>query len=91
MEPYQLLEREFAEWNDLDPAGMVACSSGTAALHLALEAFRLPQGSKVIVPDYTMVAVPRAVTMAGLKPVFADCDERLNMDLKLLDKLLRGE
>ncbi len=80
MEPYQLLEREFAEWNGLDPAGMVACSSGTAALHLALEAFQLPWGSEVLVPDYTMIACPRAVTMAGLIPRFVDCGKDLLMD-----------
>ena len=28
--------------NGLDPAGMVCCASGTAALHLSLEAMRLP-------------------------------------------------
>lgn len=77
MEPYQVLEQEFARWNDLDPAGMVCCSSGTAALHLALEAMRLPPGSEILVPDYTMVACPRAVTLAGLVPVFVDCDKKL--------------
>lgn len=82
MEAYQRLEREWAEFNGLDPAGMVACASGTAALHLALEAFRLPPGSEVLVPDYAMVACPRAVVMAGLTPVFVDCDERLLIDLK---------
>jgi perosamine synthetase len=79
MEPYRRLEHEWATFNGLDPAGMVACSSGTAALHLALEAFRLPPGSEVLVPDYTMVACPRAVVLAGLTPVFVDCDERLLM------------
>jgi len=82
MEPYQQLEVEWAKFNDLDPAGMVACSSGTAALHLALEALHLPPRSEVIVPDYTMVACARAVTLAGLVPVFVDCDERLLMDPK---------
>lgn len=81
MEAYQVLERRWAEFNDLDPEGMVACSSGTAALHLALEAFRLPPGSEVIVPNFTMVACPRAVVMAGLTPVFVDCDESLNAGL----------
>lgn len=52
---------------------VVACSSGTAALHLALEALLLPQGSSVVVPDFTMVACPRAVVLAGLRPVFVDC------------------
>lgn len=80
MEAFQRLEIEWSRFNDLDPAGMVACSSGTAALHLALEAFQLPPGSEVLVPDFTMVACARAVTLAGLTPVFVDCDERLLMD-----------
>ena len=83
MQPFEMLEQEWARFNGLDPAGMVACSSGTAALHLALEAFQLPPGSEVIVPDYGMIACPRAVTLAGLTPVFVDCDERLLMDERL--------
>lgn len=83
MQPFEQLEHDWAVYNDLDPAGMVACSSGTAALHIALEAMRLSQGSEVIVPDLTMIAVPRAVTLAGLTPVFVDCDDTLNMDTKL--------
>jgi perosamine synthetase len=84
MEPYQRLELEWAAFNGLDPAGMVACSSGTAALHIALEAFQLPQGSEVIVPDFTMVACARAVTLAGLTPVFVDCGDDLLMDPELI-------
>ena len=82
MEAFQRLEREFAAFNGLDPAGMVACSSGTSALHLAFEAMRLPAGSEVLVPDYNMVACPRAVTLAGLVPAFVDCDERLLMSMR---------
>ncbi len=81
MEPYQHLEAELATWAGCKPEQMVACNSGTAALHLALEAFKLPPGSEVLVPDFTFIACARAVTMAGLKPVFVDCDERLLMDL----------
>lgn len=87
MQAFEKLEIEWATFNELDPKGMVACSSGTAALHLALEALQLPQGSQCIVPDYTMIACPRAVTMAGLVPVFVDCDERLLMDLELIPSL----
>lgn len=88
METYQKLEQDWASFNQLDPAGMVACSSGTAALHLALEAFQLPQGSEVIVPDFTMIAVPRAVVMAGLAPVFVDCCDDLNMDHQLAQQAI---
>lgn len=73
MQPFERLEHEWAAFNGLDPTGMVACSSGTAALHLALEALDLRNGWEVIVPDYSMVAVPRACILAGRIPVFADC------------------
>jgi perosamine synthetase len=84
VELYQKLEIEFAEWCCLPPEGMVACSSGSSALHLALEALQLPRGSQVIVPEFSMIACPRAVTMAGLVPVFVDCDDRLLMNTNLL-------
>lgn len=85
MEPFQELEVKFAEWNSLDPVGMVACSSGTAALHLALEAFQLPLGSEVIIPDLTMVACPRAVMLAEHYPQFVDCNNQLLMDDHILN------
>lgn len=70
---HEQLEIEWAKWNGLNPAGMVACSSGTAALHLACEVFRYKRGAKdslrIGIPDYTMIACPRAAVMAGLKPV----------------------
>lgn len=84
MQPYELLEQKWAEFNQLDPAGMVVCSSGTSALHLGLEALQLPQGSEVITSDFNMIAVPRAVSMAGLTPVFVDCDDKLLMDFNLV-------
>lgn len=80
MEPYQQLEVNIGKWMGYPPENVVVCSSGTAALHLALEAMALPPGSEVIVPDFTMVACARAVTLAGLTPVFVDCDDRLLMD-----------
>ena len=88
MQAYERLELAWSGFNGLDPDGMVACSSGTAALHLALEAMKLPPGSEVITSDFNMIAVPRAIAMAGLTPVFVDCDERLLMDCDLLDKFI---
>lgn len=90
IQPYETLEHEWAEWNGLDPAGMVACSSGTAALHLALEALRLPSGSGIVVPDFTMIACARAVTLAGHTPYFVDCDQQLLLGVnELRDTLQR--
>lgn len=88
MEAYQQLEVEFRPWTG-ELSNVVACSSGTSALHLALEAMRLPLGSQVIVPNYTMVAVARAVTLAGHSPVFVDVDyDRLLIDPSQVRKAL---
>lgn len=89
METYQRLEREFSDWAGLP--NTVACSSGTAALHLALEAFRFPLGSSVIVPEYTMVACARAVILAGLRPIFVDCGKDLLLRTDLLDAVVRPD
>jgi perosamine synthetase len=75
VEAYQELEQRFGEWAGV--RNVVGCNSGTAALHLALEALKLPSGSEVVVPDFTMVACARAVTLAGLVPVFVDCGDDL--------------
>lgn len=88
MEAYQQLEKEWAEYVGADPYHAVACNSGTSALHLALEALELPKGGEVIVPDFTMVACARAVVMAGLRPVFADCNNRLVIDRSSVEKLI---
>jgi perosamine synthetase len=84
VETYQRLEAELARWLEVAPEHVVTCASGTAALHLALESFRLSSGAEVLVPDYTMVACARAVTLAGLTPVFVDCREDLNLNTQFL-------
>ena len=87
MEPFQELEKTFGEWVGWYPENTVVCSSGTAALHLALEGLRLPAGAEVIVPDLTMIACARAVTMAGLVPVFVDCRDDLLIDPDRIDEV----
>jgi len=79
MQPFEQLECEFAEFVGVGPEQVVACSSGTTALHLALEALELRMGSTVLVPEFTMVACARAAVMAGLRPSFVDCGEDLLM------------
>lgn len=69
------LEKSLAQWPGTGGDRYVTvCSSGTAALHLALETLNLPPGSEVILPDFTMIACARAVVKAGLIPVFVDCN-----------------
>lgn len=51
----------------------IACSNGTAALHLALVALGIGNQDEVIIPVFTFIATANAVTYTGAKPVFVDC------------------
>lgn len=62
-------------------------NSATAALHLALEAFRFPAGKKVLVPSMTFSSTAMAVMYTRLEPVFVDCEpENLTMDVEDLER-----
>ncbi len=56
------------------------CSSGTAALNVALAACGVGAGDEVIVPPFTFVATVEALLTAGAIPVFADIDDTLCLD-----------
>ena len=55
----------------------VACSSGTAALHLAISVLDLQEGDEVIVPTFTNIATILAVIYSGGKPVLVDSDPEI--------------
>ncbi len=52
----------------------VACSNGTDALVMAMQALGLPNGHAVICPAFTFVATAEAVVQLGGVPVFADTE-----------------
>ena len=59
----------------------VACSSGTAALHIAMLLMGAGPGDEVIIPSYTWIATANAVRFVGAMPVFADIDlDTFNLD-----------
>lgn len=59
----------------------IACSSGTAAVHIALGALGIPPGSEVIVPAITDMGSLTGLLYQGLVPVFADVEAgTLNID-----------
>src|SRR5713101_6119626 len=61
----------------------VAVNSGTAALHLAVEALGLKPGEGVLVPTMTFAATAEVVRYQGAIPILVDCDPlTLNMDLE---------
>jgi dTDP-4-amino-4,6-dideoxygalactose transaminase len=60
----------------------VALNSGTAALHLAVEALGLKAGEGVLVPTMTFAATAEVVRYQGAIPILVDCDPvTLNLDL----------
>jgi len=65
----------------------VAVNSGTAALHLALEAAGIRAGDEVLVPTMTFAATAEVVIQLGAKPVLVDCTpDTLNIDPVALDR-----
>ena len=74
-------EKEFAQRQGV--AGAVAVSSGTAALHLILEAFGIGPGDEVLVPSLTFVATANCVLYSGASPVFVDIE---SVEWPLMDR-----
>jgi len=64
-------------------------NSATAALHLALAAFKFPKGKKVLIPSLTFSSTAMAVKYNDLEVVFVDVEKRnLTIDCNdLLNKI----
>lgn len=54
---------------------VAVCSSGTAALHLALLANNIGKNDEVIMPSFSYIATANAVKYTGAKAVFVDVDK----------------
>lgn len=66
-------EQELASY--IGSAGASATSSGTAAIHLALELIRVGQGDVVFCSSLTFVASANPILYCGAEPVFIDSEE----------------
>lgn len=68
---------------------VVALSSGTAAVHLALIACGVQAGDEVICQSFTFCASANPITYIGAKPVFVDSEaDSWNMDPQLLEQAI---
>ena len=68
---------------------VVALSSGTAAVHLALIACGVKPGDEVIVQSFTFCASSHPITYLGATPVFIDSEkDTWNMDPVLLEQAI---
>jgi dTDP-4-amino-4,6-dideoxygalactose transaminase len=80
-------ERAFAERVGTQFA--VACSSGTAGLHVALHRLGVGPGDEVITSSFSFVASANVVLFEKAKPVFAEIDERtFNLDPAALEEAI---
>ena len=69
---------------------VVALSSGTAAVHLALLACGVGPGDEVMVQDFTFCASSHPITYLGATPVFIDSEkDTWNMDPALLEEAIK--
>lgn len=70
-------------------AHCVATCNGTIALQLAARACGIEPGTEVIVPAFTWVATPHALSWIGVTPVFCDVDEETaNLSPALVKELI---
>ena len=68
---------------------IVALSSGTSAVHLALIACGVRAGDEVCVQSFTFCASSHPITYLGATPVFIDSEaDSWNMDPKLLEQAI---
>jgi len=64
----------------------VACSSGTAGLHLVVRAMGIGRGDEVVTTPYSFVASSNSVLFEGGRPVFVDIDpDTWNIDLRQME------
>ncbi len=80
-------ENEFSKYVGIES---VSCSSGTAALHLALLACGIGPGDEVIVPDLTFANTASVIKHVGATPVLVDINKNFCIDpLKIEDAITK--
>lgn len=80
-------EREFAAW--IGSPHAIACSSGTAAIHLALRALGVGPGDRVLVNDCTFIASANPVLYQGAEVGCIDSETASwNLDPALVERAL---
>lgn len=83
----EAFEKAFAERYGVPFA--VACTSGTAAVHLAIAALQLNPGDEIITAPITDIGSIAPILKEGGIPIFADVDpETGNMDPESTEKLI---
>lgn len=81
----QEFEEKFSEYCGVRYG--ISCSSGTAALHIAIESMGIGKGDEVIVPSFTMIGSCNAIIYSGAKPILVDSELKTwNIDIDKIEE-----
>lgn len=83
---YRVREFEAAFSKKIGSKFAIACTSGTAAIKVALKALNVKTGDHILIPAFTFIAVAEAVVDTGAIPIFVECDETLNISVNDIKK-----
>jgi dTDP-4-amino-4,6-dideoxygalactose transaminase len=88
-ESVTIFEKMIANLNGVK--NVVAVSSGTSAIHLALLALKVAPGDKILVPSLTFAATAYPIKYLGANPIFLDVeDSSWTLNLSLVEDFLEN-
>ncbi len=70
---------------------VVACSSGTSALQISQMICGIKEDDEVIVPTLTFIATINSIIYNNAIPIFMDCDNFFNLDVKKTIEFIESE
>lgn len=73
----KIFESKIAKF--LNTKYVLACSSGTSALHISLLAYGVRATDEILLSSMSFIASANAVRYVGASPVFFDCDKYFNI------------
>jgi len=79
----EAFERKFAEY--IGVRHCIGVNNGTDALILALRSLGITAGDEVVTVANTFYATAGAIVAVGARPVFVDCDERFQIDVRKIE------
>ena len=82
------LEIELKQYLNAEHSQIHSFYNWRSALYHGLKSLNFSNDTEVLLSWYTCVSVVNAVVQAGLKPVYVDIDESLNMDIQDAEKKL---
>ncbi|NQS98595.1 MAG: DegT/DnrJ/EryC1/StrS family aminotransferase [candidate division Zixibacteria bacterium] len=83
-------EEDFADYSGAKHC--IGVGNGTDALYIALKTLGVGPGDEVITAANSFIATSEAITSAGAKVVFVDCDETTyNIDIDLIEEKITSK